>query len=332
MKQSICPSSVYGSIIPRSERISKILSISKSAQLRLSWIDHYRHKSKSVTLTCRHFGISRSLFYKWYNRWQRLGLRGLESKSTKPHAFRKREIAWDIQRKIIEIRKDNPAWSKTKVSVILKRDHGILISPSSVNRIFHDYKLFWSTPGSISRLSRKRWKIRRERAPKGLRGAAPGSLVEIDLKVLNSLGRTFYQFTAIDTCTKIKFLKIYQSKRAFCGKTFMQELIKFYPFRIRHINSDNGGEFLAEAHEYLEQQKITHYFSRPQTPKDNPMVERTIESDEYEFWSWGNLATTIKELDQQACYWMDKFNFYRPHQALGYLTPMEYYETKYLHH
>lgn len=332
MKQTIEPASVYGNILPKSERIAKIPSISKKACLRLKWIDYYRHKSNSVALTCRHFGISRSLFYKWYGRWQRLGLKGLEIRSTKPHAFRRREIAWDVQRKIIEIRKDNPAWGKTKVSVILKRDEGILISPSSVNRIFHDHKLFWQTPGSIKRSARKVWQIRRERAPRGLRGAAPGSLVEVDLKVLNDLGNTFYQFTAIDTCTKIKFLKVYSSKKAFSGQMFFQEMINYYPFRVRHINSDNGGEFLAEAHQFLEQKKIAHYFSHPQTPKDNPVAERTIQSDEYEFWSWGNLATTVKELDQAACFWMDKFNFYRPHQALGYLTPMEYYETKYLHH
>lgn len=332
MKQTVGSAGVYGDILPKASRIAKIPSISKKAYLRLKWIDHYRHISNNIVLTCRHFGISRSLFYKWYDRWQRLGLKGLENQSTKPHTFRKREISWEIQKKIIKIRKDNPAWSKTKISVILKRDDGILISPSSVNRIFHDRGLFWSTPGSIKRATRKHWQIRRERATKGLRGAAPGSLVEVDLKVLNNLGKTFYQFTAIDTCTKIKFLKIYSSKKAFSGQLFFQEMLDYYPFRIRHINSDNGGEFLAEAHEYLEQLKITHYFSRPQTPKDNPMVERTIQSDEYEFWSWGNLTTTVKELDQAACYWMDKFNFYRPHQALGYLTPMEYYETNYLHH
>ena len=92
MKQTIGPASIYGNVLPKSERIAKISSISKKACSRLKWIDHYRKASKNVTLTCRHFGISRSLFYKWHNRWQRLGLKGLESKSTKPHLFRKREI------------------------------------------------------------------------------------------------------------------------------------------------------------------------------------------------------------------------------------------------
>ena len=56
------------------------------------------------------------------------------------------------------------------------------------------------------------------------------------------------------------------------------------------------------------------------------MVENTIKADEYEFWVWGNLASSVKELNAKAKLWMEKFNTYRPHQALNYLTPEEYYE------
>ncbi len=167
------------------------------------------------------------------------------------------------------------------------------------------------------------------RAPQGLRGAAPGSLVEIDVKVLNTLGQTFYQFTAIDTCTKLKFIEIYSRKTAHCGLKFIKEMIAFYPFKIRHINSDNGSEFLAECHEFLLAKEITHFFSRARIPKDNPVVENTIKADEYEFWAWGNLANTVEELNIKARIWMDKFNTYRPHQALNYLTPMEYLKSKF---
>ena len=36
--------------------------LSKEANLRLQWMDYYR-KSKNVSLTCRHFRISRQYFY-----------------------------------------------------------------------------------------------------------------------------------------------------------------------------------------------------------------------------------------------------------------------------
>lgn len=236
----------------------------------------------------------------------------------------------EIQQIIVDLRSDNKAWSKYKISEILKRDEGFIVSSSTVNRIFHDKNLFWSNPITPNQIgARKVWKIKRIRVPKGLRGACPGSLVEIDVKVLNRFGRTFYQFTAIDTCTKIKFIKVYSRKTARCGQMFIKEMLEFYSFRVRYINSDNGGEFLAECHAYLESKGIKHCFSRPRTPKDNPMVENTIKSDEYEFWAWGNLTDTVDGLNERAAYWMWKFNNYRPHQALNYLTPMEYFKRNF---
>lgn len=322
------PTQTFGAIIPHVWRLAKIIRLSREGQKRLKWVDHYLRK-KNVAETCRHFDIHRSLFYKWFHRYKKIGIKGLETKSRRPLNVRRREIASDVQHEIEMIRRENPAWSKYKISVILKRDLGIVCSPSSVNRVFHDKNLFWPRPISQAQKSaKKHWKIRRIRAPQGLRGAALGSLVEIDVKVLNSLGNTFYQFTAIDTCTKNKFIKIYSRKTAHCGVKFIEEMIDFYPFRVRHINSDNGGEFLAECHEFLETKKITHFFSRARTPQDNPVVENTIKADEYEFWAWGNLCNTVEELNLKAKIWMDKFNNYRPHQALNYLTPAEYLRSK----
>lgn len=330
MKGSVgVPTQTYGTIIPHLWKLAKIVNLSKDGKKRLRWIDCYLRK-RNVSLICRYYDIPRSLFYKWYNRYKERGIKGLESLKTKPSNVRQREISWETQNRIEAIRRANPAWSKYKIARILKRDEGILISPSSVNRIFHDRNLFWKTPISQCQVSAKRaWRIRRLRVPKGLRGAAPGSLVEIDLKVLNYLGKTFYQFTAIDTCTKIKFIRIYSAKTAHCGMKFIKAMLLFYPFRIRHIQSDNGGEFLAECHAFLGEKKIIHYFSRARTPQDNPMVENTIKADQDEFWAWGNLATTVAELNQKAQEWIDKFNTYRPHQALNYLTPMEYYESNF---
>lgn len=329
MSTIIGPASTYGAIIPQAAKISKTTSLTKEARRRLKWIDYY-HGNKNVTETCRHFDITRSLFYKWLKRYKKYGLSGLEEISRRPKTVRKREALPEVVEAIKEIRTKNKAWSKYKVSEIVKRDYGFVVSSSTVNRIFHDEDLFWPSPVTNSQIgAKKAWKIRRERAPKGLRGACPGSLIEIDLKVLNYFGRTFYQFTAIDTCTKIKYIRIYTRKTAHCGQRFIEAMLDYFPFRIRHINSDNGGEFLAECHDYLMAKKIKHFFSRPRTPKDNPMVENTIKADEYEFWAWGNLADTAEKLNERADYWIWKFNNYRPHQALNYLTPMMYFKSNF---
>lgn len=319
----------YGQLLPHNAKLAKLVKLSSEAKKRLKWIDYYL-TCQNVRRTCRHYDITPSLFYKWWGHYRILGLRGLESQSRKPHTVRQREIDPVIQQKIASLRRSNPAWSKYKIAHILKRDEGIVISPSSINRIFHDKGLFWPKHYSKQQTAAKRnWKIKRIRTPKGLKGAYPGSVIEIDVKVLTTLGRTFYQFTAIDTCTRMKFIRVYSAKSANRGQAFIQAVLTFYPFPVRHIQSDNGSEFLAECHAFLVEKQITHYFSRARTPKDNPFIEATIKADSYEFWLWGNVGTSVAELNERADYWTRKFNTYRPHQALGYMTPVEYYEAHY---
>ena len=251
MKGSIGDHMQYGVALPHAAKLAGVTKLSAEGKKRLRWLDYYLG-NKSVALTCRHFGISRSLFYKWFGRYRKYGLVGLEDKSRRPSRVRKREVLPEIERQIVYLRKDNPALSKYKVSCILKRDFGFKVSPSTINRIFHDKQLFWSKPVTLAQTSAKKaWKIRRIRAPRALRGACPGSLVEVDVKVLNSLGHTFYQFTAIDTCAKLKYLKVYSRKTAHCGQLFLEAMLTFYPFQVRHINSDNGGEFLPVFHPFL---------------------------------------------------------------------------------
>lgn len=182
---------------------------------------------------------------------------------------------------------------------------------------------------SKHRQAMRNWQIKRKRAPIHLKGASPGSLVEIDVKYLSVFGKTFYQFTAIDTCTRLKFIRIYSARTSTCGERFIEALLAFYPFAVNHIQSDNGGEFLAQCHAILEKHGITHYFSQTRQPKQQGHVEPTIQSDEYEYWLWGNLTDTVEALNRKADGWLSKWNTYRPHQALQYLTPMAYYQLNF---
>jgi hypothetical protein len=39
--------------------------LSQEAKVRLAWFDHYEAEARNAMFTCRHFGISRSTFYRW---------------------------------------------------------------------------------------------------------------------------------------------------------------------------------------------------------------------------------------------------------------------------
>ena len=71
---------------------------------------------------------------------------------------------------------------------------------------------------------------------------------------------------------------------------------------------------------------ISHYFSRPYTPKDNAEVERFNQTLEYEWLNDGNFTTDCQQFNESLTDWLVEYNFVRPHETLDYLAPMEYIE------
>jgi transposase-like protein len=61
--------------------------LSREARARLDWMDYYC-RCLNVALTCRHFGISRQIFYRWQKRYDSRNLTTLEGRSPRPHRRR----------------------------------------------------------------------------------------------------------------------------------------------------------------------------------------------------------------------------------------------------
>ena len=100
------------------KEIFRIKKLSKVAQRRLRWIDHYAAK-RNASLTCRHFDISRSKFYYWLNRFDSQNLSSLEDQSRKPQNVREPEVSEELKLEVIELRSRFKGWGKVKIQQIL---------------------------------------------------------------------------------------------------------------------------------------------------------------------------------------------------------------------
>ena len=91
-------------------------SLSKNALKRLTWIDWYSSNGKNAALTCRHFGISKSLFYRWKNRFNPKNLKTLEfdTKLCTPHHLREMTTPSWILKRIYDIRLEDLEKSSMK--------------------------------------------------------------------------------------------------------------------------------------------------------------------------------------------------------------------------
>src|SRR5215472_700592 len=106
----------------------------REARTRLAWMDFYR-RTRNVALTCRHFGISRQTFYRWYKRYEPMDLTSLEERSHCPHQRRRPTWSVLLERKVLTLRLQFPRWGKDKLVVLLLRQQGEVVSTSMVGRI-----------------------------------------------------------------------------------------------------------------------------------------------------------------------------------------------------
>jgi len=319
------PMNTYGHVLPGAVRISKIYSPSKEAKQRLLWIDHYK-KHKNGRLTCRYYGIPPKTLYKWLKRYQLKGIKGLESVSTKPHTFRESKIPLKHIDRVIHWRKLYPVYSKYKIAVLLEREDGIKMSPSTVGRIFKQYKLFF--PGAIpAKRQRYRQVAARQLLPPYYRSKRPGELGEADMKHVSFFGTRRYFFAGIDCVSKRLTVQVSTTSSSAQASKILNDM-KAFPFPIEKVRNDNGSENMKDFTLKAQALNIAQYFTRYKRPKDKPFVERVIGTIEKEFIQQGKLAIDLEDQRRLVAEWVNHYNTFRPHQSLNYLTP-EAYESKF---
>lgn len=108
-------------------------------------------------------------------------------------------------------------------------------------------------------------------------------------------GQKYYQYTAIDECTRLVFREMYDEHSTYSSKDFLKKLIEAFPFPIREIQTDNGTEWTnallvknathkTQFEQYLEDNEIIYHRIRVATPRHNGKVERQHRTDEKRFY------------------------------------------------
>lgn len=285
---------------------------------RLAILDHAREVTGNVSKTCRYYGISRQTFYKWLNRYEQQGPEGLRDRSSRPHTSPNATSA-EVVGKIMYLRQSYH-FGPHKIAMYLKRYHDITISPSGVWRILD--RLDMNRLPSSQRYKRhgQRWK--RYEKPQ------PGHRVQVDVKFITPIGaggKKFYQFTAIDDCTRLRVLKAYPKCNQKTAIQFLDYLLARLPFRVEVIQTDNGGEFGIQFHYHVIDRGIKHVYIKPATPRLNGKVERSHRIDEEEFYRMleGVLIDDTDLFNEKLQEWEDFYNYDRPHGGLDGQTPYE---------
>jgi len=303
--------------------------LSRDARRRLAMIDWHRTHGANVSLTARHFGVSRPTVYRWLGRFDPLRLTTLEDASSTPR--RRRRPTWTVAQveAVRGLRERYPRWGKAKLRVLLRRE-GIGLSVSMVGRILAYLRrrgVLHEPAGRRMRAGQRRWpRPHAVRLPKGLLIERPGDLVELDTLDVRPPGVThpFKQFTARDRVSRWDTLELRTNARAGTAVGILDALAERMPFAVRAISIDNGSEFMAEFELACQARGITLFHLPPRSPKLHGSVERANRTHTEEFYEVTDAAGELEPLQAGLAEWEVCYNTIRPHQALGYLTPAEY--------
>jgi len=174
-----------------------------------------------------------------------------------------------------------------------------------------------------------------KRNPKPYRRADyPGQKLQVDVKYVPTHcvgnGAKYYQFTAVDECTRWAFRAMYDERSTYSAKDFLEKLLDAVPFPIRLIQTDNGTEFTnallvtKSKHKTLFEQAlldmdILYQRIRIATPRHNGKVERQHRCDDLRFYGTMRMYNLADGRKQLAAYNKKSNNI--PKICLRFLSP-----------
>lgn len=330
---------VYGSIIPGAATLARLLPegaraareprpASREAKRRQAVLDWHQEHGRSVSLTARHFGYSRSTIYELLKR-SKPGGPDLEDRSRRPRRVRQPTWSAELEAWVLKLRLENPRWGKDTLTPILRRE-GTDVSVSMVGRILaklkRDGKLLPATTADPNIHSMSYMRPYARRKPRDYMPEMPGDLVQVDSADIRwtGLAQGYKHFSARDFISRWDVLGVYGRATATSAAGFLEELLARMPFTVRAIQVDGGSEFKAEFEAACQAKGLDLFVLPPRSPKLNGRVERAQRTHKEEFYQVIEPPDSLADLRPQLLLQEQRYNTYRPHHALGFKTPQEW--------
>ena len=273
-----------------------------------------------VTEASKYYRISRNAIYEWRAKYDGKSWKSLVDKSHRPHHHPNEHTP---EEKEMILRR----YPRYKDDMIMLwdslRKSGYKRSYTSLVRVVNK----WIKPQIKKKQARKPQPY--------ARAEYPGQKVQIDVKFVPAYcvtnGQKYYQYTAVDECSRWAFREMYNEHSTYSSVDFLKKLIQICPFPIREIQTDNGTEWTRALvsndgkpslfEKALIKCNIKYHRIRVATPRHNGKVERQHRTDENRFYKKMKMYNLEDGRAQLAKYNKKSNNI--PKICLGFLTPNE---------
>jgi len=281
---------------------------------------------ESFAATCRRFGVSRQIGYKWLGRFEEEGAAGLLDRSRAP-LHHPQAVAAAIAERCLEVRRKYPTWGPVKVRAYLER-----VAP----------KTAWPAASTIGELfDREGLTVKRKLRRRSPPSSAPFSHCEaandvwcIDFKgwFLTGDGKRCEPLTITDAHSRY-LLRCQALRRTDSEHVWPVLDAAFREYGLpRYMRSDNGSPFascgaggLSKLSVKLIKAGVMPERIEPGKPQQNGRHERmhlTLLQD-----AATPPAASMREQLKRLRSFQQLYNEERPHQSLDNATPAEHYRA-----
>ena len=275
----------------------------------------------SITETAIRYKVSRKTVYKWLGRYDG-SVNSLLDRShrpkTSPRAHTEQELK-QIRRRLKKYK-----WSDLLLA------YQELVEKDGYTRSYGGFKRI-AAKLKAAKPARKKAK----KKPKPYQRADyPGQKIQIDVKFVPRYcvanGKKYYQYTAVDECSRWTFREMYDEHSTYSSRDFLEKLIRNAPFPIREVQTDNGSEFtnrlwvvkskhLTMFESALLDMGILYHRIQIATPRHNGKVERQHRTDEARFYKYMRMYSLDDGRKQLAVYQQKSNNYIKT--CLNMRTP-----------
>ena len=303
---------------------------------KYSVLQHAR-EHKNISYTCKVLNLSRTIYYKWLKRFNKLGYLGLQDKVKRKPNMPNR-IKPDKEQIILNYIINYPTHGPRRIANELKQQ-GITISETGIYNVLKRKslnhrldRLFYAQEKSDNPVVTERY-LREivKRQKMHISAHYPGYLFCQDtfyVGTIKGLGR-IYQQTGIDAYAGFGFAKVYTDKTAVSAIDFLvtKVLTAYKQFHIPmdRVLTDNGKEYTTHwanaQHGYeifLKKNHIRHTRIKPRSPQSNGMVERfnrTLLEEFYQIAMMKKVYVSLSQLQNDLDQFMTYYNFKRTNQG-----------------